>query len=341
MKMNQFQKIDYQLLNARIIVAFLFLIPAIILLFAYPQANNIRKNDKEVAVEKRNPFSDISILAKSVYIWDVDGQRELYSKNKNEQLPLASVSKVMTALVALENMPITTHIKITDESIKQEGDSKLRSGEEWNIKDLIDYSLISSSNDGIYAVANAVESLKIERSANNVASPVAILETQSSEEMGRKNFIDLMNKKAKEIGLRQTYYLNETGLDASPEKNGGYGSAEDMAKLFAYLIKNKPEVLEATAYDKVNFTSLGGLNYIALNTNEITSEIPGLIASKTGFTDMAGGNLVIAFDAGLMRPIIISVLGSTIDGRFEDMKKLVNLVAKPPSVKIDGVKFKE
>lgn len=328
MKMNQFQKIDYQLLNARIIVAFLFLMPTIILLFTYPQANNIRKNGKETVVEKRNPFSDISILAKSVYVWDVDEQKELYAKNKNEQLPLASLSKVMTALVALENMPITTHIKITSESIKQEGDSKLRSGEEWNIKDLIDYSLISSSNDGIYAVANGVESLKIKQMVNNVASPIIVLETQSGEETGRKNFIDEMNKKAKDISLNQTFYLNETGLDSSNDESGGYGSAEDMAKLFAYMIKNKPEVLEATAYGKVNFISLGGLNYIALNTNEIVSKIPGLIASKTGFTNMAGGNLVIAFDAGLMKPIIIAVLGSTIDGRFEDMKKLVEATMK-------------
>lgn len=324
MKMNPIRKIDYRLLKARIIVALLFLTPTVVLLFTYPQTNDLRKNSNEIVVEKNNPFSDISVLAKSVYVWDIDGQKELYAKNENEQLPLASVSKVMTALVALEKMPIASHIKITGESIKQEGDSKLRSGEEWNIKDLIDYSLISSSNDGIYAVASAIESLKTEEpSAENVASPVIALETQSDEELGRKNFIDDMNKKAKDIGLKQTYYLNETGLDASPDKNGGYGSAEDMAKLFAYVIKNKPEVLEATAYDKVNFTSLGGLNYTALNTNEIGSEIPGLIASKTGFTDMAGGNLVIAFDAGLMRPIVISVLGSTIDGRFEDMKKLV------------------
>lgn len=323
MKKNQLRKIDYRLLKARIIVAILFLAPTIVLLFTYPQANDIRKNNNEIVAEKKNPFSDISVLAKSVYVWDVNEQKELYIKNENEQLPLASVSKVMTALVALDKMSGTARVKISTDSIKQEGDSGLKSGEEWIIKDLIDFSLISSSNDGIYAVAKAVESLKIESSNVNIASPAIALETQSSEEFGRKNFIDEMNKKAKEIGLQQTYYLNETGLDVSENENGGYGSAEDMAKLFAHIIKNKPEVLEATAYDKVNFISLGGLNYTALNTNEIAGAIPNLIASKTGFTDMTGGNLVIAFDAGLMKPIVISVLGSTIDGRFEDMKKLV------------------
>lgn len=323
MKMNQLRKIDYRLLKARIIVAILFLAPTIVLLFTYPPANNIRKNNNEFVAEKKNPFSDISILAKSAFVWDVNEQRAVYAKNEKESLPLASVSKVMTALVALDKMSGAARIKISTDSIKQEGDSGLKSGEEWRIKDLIDFSLVSSSNDGIYAVANAVESLKTESPDVNAASPAIALEIRSGEEMGRKNFIDLMNKKAKEIGLQQTYYLNETGLDASLKENGGYGSAEDMAKLFAYIIKNKPEVLEATAYDKVNFTSLGGLNYTALNTNEITGAIPNLMASKTGFTDMAGGNLVIAFDAGLMRPIVISVLSSTIDGRFEDVKKLV------------------
>ena len=64
--------------------------------------------------------------------------------------------------------------------------------------------------------------------------------------------------------------------------------------------------------------------HTATNTNEVVGSIPGLIASKTGFTDLAGGNLVVAFDAGINRPVIISVLGATKDGRFTDMEMLVN-----------------
>jgi D-alanyl-D-alanine carboxypeptidase len=104
--------------------------------------------------------------------------------------------------------------------------------------------------------------------------------------------------------------------------SGGYGSAKDMAKLFQYIIENKPTLLEATQYEKLAIASKSKV-HTADNTNKIVSSIPALIASKTGLTDLSGGNLVIAFDAGLMRPIIISVLGSSEDGRFSDMQKLV------------------
>lgn len=325
-KTNQILGINRQLLKARIIVAILFLAPVIILLFVYPQTPVQTKNNIDEFAENINSFSNISLLAKAVFVWDVNEQRIIYAKNEKESLPLASLSKVMTALTALDVMPDSARVNITNNSIKQEGDSGLRNDEKWNLKDLVDFSLVSSSNDGIYAIASAVESFNTE--SDTKKQTVATSTSSSSTETSSSNFVDSMNKKAKNIGLEKTFYLNVTGLDASKIENGGYGSAEDMAKLFAYIIKNKPEVLEATAYDKVNLTSLNGLNYIALNTNEIANEIPGLIASKTGFTNMAGGNLVVAFDAGLMRPIVISVLGSTIDGRFEDMNELVEATMK-------------
>ena len=324
--MNLIREIDYKLLRARIIVAILFLAPTIVLLFAYPQNGIQGKKADDALMKKTNSFFNIFLLAKSVFVWDVNEQKAIYVKNEKESLPLASVSKVMTALVALDNMSGAEHVKITADSIKQEGDSGLRSDEKWKLKDLIDFSLMSSSNDGIYAVASAVESLKND---SGVKPPLAIMSVnQSGKEIARQNFIDSMNKKAEVIGLSQTNYLNETGLDISLNENGGYGSAEDMAKLFAYIIKNKPEILEATAHDKIELTSLDSISHTAQNTNEIVGAIPNLIASKTGYTDISGGNLVVAFDFGLMNPVVISVLGSTRDGRFEDMKKLVEATAK-------------
>ena len=95
-----------------------------------------------------------------------------------------------------------------------------------------------------------------------------------------------------------------------------------MAVLFEYTLKNHPNILEATRYENLEFKSTE-LAYQASNTNPFINQIPGIIASKTGFTDLAGGNLVVAYDAGLNRPIIISVLGSSQDGRFSDTLKLV------------------
>ncbi|MEK7157549.1 MAG: hypothetical protein AAB688_00555 [Patescibacteria group bacterium] len=317
----QIQQNKFLILRARLYAVSIFLIPLVILLVTYPPVNRSEKNNSDKLIsEIKNPFSDISITAKAAYVWDVEGQRELYAKDEKEPLPLASLTKITTALVALDESAGTMKVKITSDSIRQEGDSGLNNMEEWKLKDLIDFSLVSSSNDGMYAVASAVESIK-----SSSTDAVSLSEQSDEEELddARENFINKMNKKAKDISLSQTFYLNETGLDASDSESGGYGSAEDMAKLFAYVIKDKPELLEPTAYGEINMQSLDGINHTAKNTNDIVGDIPNLIGSKTGYTDLSGGNLVIAFDSGLMKPIIISVLGSTRDGRFDDVKKLV------------------
>jgi len=132
-----------------------------------------------------------------------------------------------------------------------------------------------------------------------------------------------MNVKTEEMGLLRTYFFNESGLDVSEEVSGSYGTAKDVAQLLAFAIEYKPALLEATSRDRFSVSSLDNIDHMATNTNPIVGSIPGLFASKTGFTDLAGGNLMIAFDAGIMRPIVIAILGSSIDGRFEDMEKLV------------------
>jgi len=132
-----------------------------------------------------------------------------------------------------------------------------------------------------------------------------------------------MNAEAKKIGMNQTYYINDTGLDQSTVQGGAYGTAKNMAMLFNYILKNYPNMMEATREASFQIASESGIMHTAINTDAIVNSIPGLIASKTGYTDLAGGNLVIAFDPEIGRPIIISVLGSTEDGRFEDVSKLV------------------
>ncbi|MBM2817745.1 MAG: hypothetical protein HW401_335 [Parcubacteria group bacterium] len=300
-------------------VVLLLLIPLAVVMLTYSETNRRRINNPDEIVKIREPFLNVDILAKAAYVWDIEEQKVIYGKNEKEQLPLASLTKVMTALVALDGKDGLEKIKITSDSIKQEGDSGLKNEERWKLKDLIDFSLVTSSNDGIYAAASAIESQKSTSSAMEISADEEI---QSSEQ-SRKNFIRLMNEKARDISLSQTSYFNETGLDSSDNESGGYGTAEDMAKLFAYIIRNRPEMLEATAYDQIELTSLDNESHKAQNTNEIVGAIPNVIASKTGYTDISGGNLVVAFDLGLMKPIVISVLGSTREGRFEDMEKLI------------------
>jgi len=256
-----------------------------------------------------NPFDGLKLEAKAAYVWDINGNKALYAKKGEVQLPLASLTKIMTAIVALERAPAESVVTIRKKFLKNEGDQGLRANERWHLKDIIEFTLVASSNDGADAVA----------SVSTAASFFAPNEREFSE----RSFTDSMNVKAREIGLRQTYFTNDTGLDRSEAMSGAYGSARDVARLFAYALSTIPGVLEATRYEKVKFTSLNAIVHKAENTNPLVSTIPGLIASKTGFTDLAGGNVVIAFDAGPGKPIVVSLLGSSLNGRFSDMEKLV------------------
>ena len=209
-----------------------------------------------------NPFENLNLEAKAVLVFDLAKNEPIFELNSNTQLPLASLTKIMTIVVAEE---ITTK----------------------DISKLIDTALTQSSNEAASALAST-----------------------------NGNFIDLMNKKAEELNLNQTYFLNETGLDISKELSGAYGSANDVVKLISYALKNNPDLFEATT------------NNSSLNTNPYASTTTLLIASKTGLTDLAGGNLAVVFDAGFNHPIISVALGSSEKGRFLDTQKLIEITFK-------------
>jgi D-alanyl-D-alanine carboxypeptidase (penicillin-binding protein 5/6) len=132
-----------------------------------------------------------------------------------------------------------------------------------------------------------------------------------------------MNENAKKLGMNQTYFLNESGLDENNKVSGAYGSAKDMGILFEYMLMFHSNILEATTFDDTAVPTVDKAKRTAINTNTLVGQTPRVLASKTGLTDLAGGNLVMAIDAGLAHPVIIAVLGSTQEGRFSDMKALI------------------
>lgn len=290
--------------------ALIFLCLASIIIFALLIIGNQYPNNQQLAKkEKINPFKDLVLEGKGIIVFDVINNRELFTQNADVSLPLASLTKVMTAVTLNTKFPSPTNIKIAKEFLSPEGDSRLIVGDIWQTKDLQDFTLLTSSNDGAFALAAVARA-----------------------DMAKENdpeilFIKAMNQTASEIGLSNSKFFNAHGLDREADRGGAYGSARDMAYLFAYTLKKYPDILEATRYKNLEFKS-AEKNYTAENTNTIVDQIPNLIASKTGYTDLAGGNLVVAFDAGLNRPIIISILGSSAEGRFEDALKLVNATMK-------------
>ena len=245
-----------------------------------------------------------TIEAKSFYVYDILDKKAIFNKNEHEKLPLASITKLMSGLVTLDIMPDTTIVTISKEDIAMEGDSGLIVGEKWKLKDLLDYSLMTSSNDGMHAIAST---LNYYQAVNN------------------KDTIKIMNERAQSLGLQDTIFINETGLDIDGNMSGAYSSAYDASSLLEKIVLENPALISSTNKQNENFVSESKINHKALNTNISINEISNIIASKTGFTNLAGGNLAIVFDAGFMHPMIIVVLGSTADGRFNDVVKLVKI----------------
>ncbi len=252
-------------------------------------------------------FSNIPIEGRAAVVYDVANGKIIFQKNANARMPLASLTKLMTALTATDLVPLNSGITIRKEFLVGEGDTGLLPGETWKLKDLLDFSLMVSSNDG----------------ARSVASVVGAVNLKSTDyDLGRKDFILQMNAEAQKLALKQMYFINESGLDEG-NTAGGYGSATDVAKLLEYMLGHNPEILETTKYETLTIDS-GSRAHVAKNTNLDIQKIPGLLASKTGYTDLAGGNLAVAFDASIGRPIIVVVLGSSEKGRFSDVQNLVN-----------------
>ena len=257
-----------------------------------------------------NPFDELDLQAKSVYVLDALSGAVLYEKNPETQLPLASLTKLMTAIIASETLPAYGIIQVGIEDIRKEGNSGLVVNEPWRLKDLIDFTLLSSSNDGASALAASVAAFEYGLGGLERAPNIDVME-------------DKMNAKAEELGLTQTYFTNETGLDNDETLSGSYGSARDMGNLMLYILRKNRGLIEATSYAQLNITSLSDRTHKAKNTDDLVRYIPGIIGSKTGFTDLAGGNLAVIFDLDFSRPIIAVVLGSSEKGRFEDMEELI------------------
>src|SRR3989338_671548 len=293
-----------------------FLILAVTLLFllvtSFIFGLKVERKDRSVPTERASqPFPMVVLEAKAAYVYDVRTQTVLFAKNENTRMPLASLAKIMSALVAEDLSPLYGTVTINEEALQAEGDNGLFKDEKWTLKDILDFSLLTSSNDGMHAVALALGAL--EKAGANSKEII-------------NDFVGEMNGKARELGLQNTYFWNETGLDESDIKGGAYGTARDMSTLLEYILRHYPEMLEATRKATTTLLSLNNYPHVARNTNSIVAEIPGLLVSKTGLTNTAGGNLVIVFDPELGRPIIVSILGSTEGGRFEDARTLINAV---------------
>lgn len=260
------------------------------------QLNKKQKLEQERLVKIQKAFDVVPVLAKSFSVYDVINKKEIYNKDGNSVLPLASLSKIMTAIVVLERSNLDNTFIITKKSSQENKNNSLAMGEKWKLGDLVKFTLVSSSNTG----------------ALNLAG-------------NDKNFVNEMNQKARAIGMKNSTFSNVTGLDLDAKKASSYGTALDANIMAVYAVEKYPEIFGVTKLS--NLVLKNKINNVrnVKNTNLIIDKIPNLIFSKTGNTTLAGGNLTIIFKNISGHGIAITLLGSTEEGRFSDMEKLVGI----------------
>ncbi len=210
---------------------------------------------------------ELSVSARSAILIEAESGRVLYRKSADTRLPMASTTKIMTAVIALEKCrDLQKQVKVDARAVGVEGSSiYLYEGEMLTMENLIYALLLSSANDAAVAIACEV--------AGSV-----------------EGFADLMNEKAHELGLSDTHFTNPNGL----HDDDHYTTARDLANLTAYALKNKT-FKEMTSTKKKAIPMLEGEGTrLLVNHNKMLSMYEGAIGVKTGFTKKSGRCLVSA-----------------------------------------------
>lgn len=194
---------------------------------------------------------------------DLDSGRIFYEKNANQKRLIASITKIMTAIVAIEEGDLTEKITVGEEVLSMYGTNiYVEVGEKMKLRDLLYGLLLRSGNDASVVIAKAIA---------------------GSEE----KFVNLMNKKAQEIGMKNTIFKNPHGLD---EETENYSTAYDMALLSKYAYKNKTyrNIVSTDKYE----VSTGKKTYLWYNRNKLLTTYEYCTGGKNGYTPRAGKTLV-------------------------------------------------
>lgn len=241
----------------------------------------------------------LNLDAESAILIDEASGKILYEKNPDAKLPMASMTKIMSMLIIMENIDNGT-LKYDDKVIISKNASGmggsqvfLQEGEEYKVEALLKCIAVSSANDAVVAMAE-----KISGSVDG--------------------FVNLMNEKAKSLGLANTHFANPHGLDSENH----YSSARDMAKLAQELLKHK-DILKFTSIYEDYLTKPDGSQVWLVNTNRLVRFYDGVDGLKTGYTTEAGYCLTATAKKNDLRLISVVMKSSSGDARSKDTATLL------------------
>lgn len=226
------------------------------------------------------PAEPPSLMAQAAVLMDGETGRVLLGKNEDQVLPMASTTKIMTCIVALENASLDDVVEVSAYAASMpDVQLGMREGETYRLRDLMYSMMLESHNDSAVAIAEHVAG-------------------------SREDFADLMNQKARDIGCTSTHFITPNGLDASVEETGEIHSttAKGLARILRYCIRISPkkeEFLAITRTASYTFSNLEGTrSFSCVNHNALLTSMEGAVSGKTGFTNGAGYCYVGAVQKG-------------------------------------------
>lgn len=239
-----------------------------------------------------------SITAKAVLFLDTHSGQAFFAKNPNQRLPVASLVKVMTVLIALESKNLNDTYIVSPRAAEMEPDKMLLiAGEKLTLKELLYGIFLISAND---------------------AAEVLVEGTTAS----REEFIKLMNSKALQLGMKNSFFVNPTGLDEDGQSS--YSTAYDLAILTRYLIKHYPEVVDISSKYHIYLPMTENhQDYDMYSGINLLTTYPGAVGLKTGYTPEAGMTLITLARRG-DREVLGVLLGS--ESRRDEAKSLLDLI---------------
>ncbi len=238
------------------------------------------------------------LYAQSAVLMDAASGRVLYEKNGNEVLSMASTTKIVTCIVALENADLDETVSISAYAASMpKVKLYVKKGEQYKLGDLLYSLMLESHNDVAVAIAEHVGQSFLEQELRE--KDVSDF-TREESEKAVAAFADLMNEKAAQLGCENTWFITPNGLDATETFHGKDGSewtkkhsttATELAILMSYCVLHSPKketFLQITRTPSYTVTSLGGRNSFCTNHNAFLNMMDGVLSGKTGFTNQAG-----------------------------------------------------
>ncbi|HZZ99478.1 MAG TPA: serine hydrolase [Candidatus Paceibacterota bacterium] len=238
----------------------------------------------------------VKLDAKAAISFDIKADKNLYEKNIDQRLPVASLTKILNAIVSWENFDPNAIVSVEPDAVKVDGERQdLYVGEQISVNSLMQMMLIESSNDAANALADYAQTKGFD-------------------------MVEAMNAKAAKLGMTNTHFIDPAGLNDS-----GYSTVHDLSKAVTYALRYSALWNFSREPSAIVTSADGKISHEVKATDQLLGVLSGIIGGKTGYTDGALGCMMLIVKIPDQQDTVVNVLIGS-NQRFVDMQRLVDWV---------------